>query len=229
MERFNHIILGKNFRVKRLQPTQDAKRKIIANLEQNLPLPSSENGSVPKYHITLPAGLTNKIFVIGPCLYPDKMDPIASQKKKFHTYFGQFGKVTSVSSRSGNAKISFNNWDSMAKCLQQSKHNICGQEFLVRKEIPTKDLEEEKIRANLSQKNLGANLEQSMPEASHENTSAPNVQSDPPAESNLGNQLPQATASSSSQVQGSVMDYGAIAREWSQRRGLASFDKPGYK
>ncbi|KAI1698216.1 hypothetical protein DdX_18025 [Ditylenchus destructor] len=66
-----------------------------------------------------------------------------------------------------------------------------------------------------------------MPWTSNANMSAPNIQSSPPAESNLGNQLPQATASSSSHILGSVMECSTKATERSQSHGLASFYKPG--
>ncbi|KAI1705312.1 hypothetical protein Ddc_15782 [Ditylenchus destructor] len=161
-----------------------------------------------------------KIFVSGPCLHPEDIDPIASQREEFHTYFGQFGQITGIFSRKGKtAKIAFDNCDSVAKCLQQDKHKICGQDFHVR------SIEKKKGLGKRKRKNkLEASLSQNMPGPSTENVSAANVQSDLPAESNLGNQSPQSTASSSSE--GSVIYCGTVSGECPQSYGLADFDKP---
>ncbi|KAI1704307.1 hypothetical protein DdX_14303 [Ditylenchus destructor] len=75
------------------------------------------------------------------------------------------------------------------KTNMQGTHTICGHRFIVHTETPTQSMKD-KIRPNLSQNMAGP---------STENVSAANVQSDPPAESNIGNQSPRATASSLSE------------------------------
>ncbi|KAI1708352.1 hypothetical protein Ddc_14381 [Ditylenchus destructor] len=114
-----------------------------------------------------------------------------------------------------DAKIVFDNCESAAKCIEQRTHRICGRDFVVRKEKPTQGMKD-KIRAN---------LRQNMPGPPSENLSAANVQSNPPVESNLGNESPQSTASSSSEE--SIIFCGKVSGECPQNRGLASFDRPG--
>ncbi|KAI1705316.1 hypothetical protein Ddc_15786 [Ditylenchus destructor] len=137
----------------------------------------------PNRPTKLPADMI--IFVSGPCLHPEAMDPMSFQREALHTYFGQFGQITGISSGDGytssgdenTAKISFEKCDSVAKCLQQEKHKIGGYDFLVL------------------------------------------------AESNLGNELPQATGPSSSQDHGGAMDCSTNSGELPASHDLASFDK----
>ncbi|KAI1696191.1 hypothetical protein Ddc_20634 [Ditylenchus destructor] len=184
-----HNIRGQDFLVCRSKPTDGMKKELRASLDGSKPHLSSENVTVPNNR-KLPAGSTNRISVAGPCLHPEQVDPTGCQKRDIRAYFRQFGQIIDISLQNGtNATIAFDSCDSAAKCLQQDKHKICGQDFIVCKETPSKH----------------------MSGPSNETMSAPNIQSNPPAESNLGNQLPQATASSSSQVHGSVMDYSPLS------------------
>ncbi|KAI1697430.1 hypothetical protein DdX_18513 [Ditylenchus destructor] len=215
---------------------------------------------------SIAANLTNRIDVSGPWLHPEELDPKAFQKKEFrayfgqfgnisckkelHTYFGQFGIVNVVcySLQQLETKVSFDNCDSATKCIQQGTHTICNQDFVVRAATPTQGMKD-KIRANLRQNTSNGHVDLSvfpacwlLQQGSTQGVtlkflSAANVQSDPPAESNLGNQwyqgLPKAieaiiaqniartnhsTASSSSQFQGSVTDSGTNSRKWSRAR-----------
>ncbi|KAI1692503.1 hypothetical protein DdX_21221 [Ditylenchus destructor] len=150
------------------------------------------NGDKASVKISAPAKLTNKIHVSGPRLHPEGENSKARQKQEFRTYFSHFGTIVNVtvSKKSKPSNVTFTNCESAAKCIQQRTHKISGQDFLVHRSKPSEGMRK-KLRAN-----------QNMPGPSTENVSAANVQSDPPAESNLGNQMPQATASSSSQVRG---------------------------
>ncbi|KAI1710878.1 hypothetical protein Ddc_13211 [Ditylenchus destructor] len=215
-----HKIGGHDFFVKTSKPTKGMKKELKVNPDANTLPSSSENASVPNSQIPLPPGLTNRIYVAGPPLYPEQMNSKAEkksfQKEEFRMYFGQFGQITTISMKMAkDAKIVFDNCESAAKCIQQRTHRICGRDFVVRKEKPTQGMKD-KIRANLRQNMSG-------PPSG--NLSAANVQSNPPVESNVGNESPQSTASSSSE--GSIIFCGTISRGWAQGRGLASFDKPG--
>ncbi|KAI1697124.1 hypothetical protein Ddc_19906 [Ditylenchus destructor] len=98
-------------------------------------------------------------------------DSNSSNIKKLPKQMVPFEKPTSISIKTAtDARITFDNCESVTKCLQQGKHKICGHDFLVWAATPTKSMK----------KSLRANLEQSMPATS--------------SESNLGNQLSQATA-----------------------------------
>ncbi|KAI1704601.1 MIZ/SP-RING zinc finger domain-containing protein [Ditylenchus destructor] len=304
IEQDDHKILGQNFRVEGTATTKDAKRKIIADLEQNMLHLS--NGAM-----LVSSCVTNRISIRGPCLHPEQVDPIESQKEDLRTYFCQFGRIATISSRKTyenigiyskitfhswdsaatyvkqgkhviagqdfivdlmaptkcmkekiranlrqgipgisneftpvtinqngllaesnhsnqissengkNAEISFRDCDSAAKCLQQDTHRICGHDFLVRKETPTKSTEststkymkkKKRLEKRKLKEKLRANLVQNMPGPSSENTSVPGIQSNTLAESNFGNQLPKATTSSSPTIHWSVMD----CRAWPQ-------------
>ncbi|KAI1694106.1 hypothetical protein DdX_20294 [Ditylenchus destructor] len=102
------------------------------------------------------ANMTNRIFVTGPLLYPQEMDPKTFQKEEFRTYFGQFGKVNVVGYSLPKLEgiIAFNNCESAAKCIQQGTHTICGQDFVVRAGTPTRGMKD-KIRADLCQNMTG--------------------------------------------------------------------------
>ncbi|KAI1694107.1 hypothetical protein DdX_20295 [Ditylenchus destructor] len=161
-----HKIGGQDFIIWETTPSGSTRKKLGAT--RNL---SSENASFSNNLIQLPPGLTNKISVTGPCLYPEHVDPKAIQKEEFRVYFSRFGNVTVgyshlYSLQNFDARISFDNCKSAEKCLQQRTHKICGQDFVVREETPTQGMRE-KIRAN---------LRQNMPGASSENVSAANVQ-----------------------------------------------------
>ncbi|KAI1701400.1 hypothetical protein Ddc_17647 [Ditylenchus destructor] len=175
-------------KMKRSQANSTTNSNSMPSWWESSPNPThkpSEIAFVPNRPTKLPADMI--IFVSGPCLHPEAMDPMSFQREALHTYFGQFGQITGISSGDGysssgdgnTAKISFEKCDSVAKCLQQEKHKIGGYDFLVL------------------------------------------------AESNLGNELPQATASSSSQDHGSAMDCSTNSGELPQNRDLASSDKPG--
>ncbi|KAI1703838.1 hypothetical protein Ddc_16386 [Ditylenchus destructor] len=147
-----HKIRGKDFNIWETTPSESMKWKLVATRNQNTSHSSSENMSVTNNLIQLPPDLTNKISVKGPLLHPEEMDPKAFQKKEFHTYFGQFGKVIVVcySLPKLEAKVAFDNCESATKCIQQGTHKICGRDFVVRAKTPTKGMKE-KIRANLQQ------------------------------------------------------------------------------
>ncbi|KAI1690708.1 hypothetical protein DdX_22328 [Ditylenchus destructor] len=195
-----HKIGGHDFVIWETTPTEPMRKKLVANQEENW---SSEN---------VPPGLTNRIIVTGPCLHPEKTDPKAAQRETFRVYFSRFGNVTvgyshlPYSPQEMDARISFDNCEAAAKCIQQRTHTIRGQDFIVREEAPTKCMKD-KIKAI---------MRQNMPGTSSENASAANVQSDPAAESNLGNQSPQLRASSFSPVQGesSSTAPGSLSKEW---------------
>ncbi|KAI1705319.1 heterogeneous nuclear ribonucleoprotein A3 like protein 2-like [Ditylenchus destructor] len=231
-----HNIRGQDFFVKTGRPTNGMKNALKAQRDGNVPGSSTENASIPNSQIPLPGGLTNRIFVVGPCLRPEKGIAKANQKEAMRSYFGQFGQICGVSIiGKKDAKVAFDNCDSAARCIQQRNHIICGHEFIVHTETPSNGMKD-KIRANLRQNMSGPSSENvsgpnESPDHSNDseasNDSAPNIKSEQPAESHLGNQALQGTTSSSSQVQGGVIDYRAIPKEWSQSYGLASFDKPG--
>ncbi|KAI1708715.1 hypothetical protein Ddc_14233 [Ditylenchus destructor] len=112
----------------------------------------------------------NRIFVSGPCLHPKAKDPEEAQREEFRKYFRQFGHITELIIKNGtDAKISF-----------RGNHDFLPDPKAAG---PTKPKKER----------LGANQNTSVP--SNKNVSAQNVQSDPPAESNVENQLSQATPS----------------------------------
>ncbi|KAI1705321.1 RNA recognition motif domain-containing protein [Ditylenchus destructor] len=113
------------------------------------------------------SNLTNRINVNGPCLHlcldPDQADPKPFQKEELRTYFSQFGKISSISvqratAKNIRAKVTFDNCDSAAKCIQQHNHKICGRDFVVRKRTPSQGMKEE-IRANLRQNMSGPSSE----------------------------------------------------------------------
>ncbi|KAI1702664.1 hypothetical protein DdX_15343 [Ditylenchus destructor] len=79
------------------------------------------------------------------------------------------------------SKVTFENCDSARQSLEQAKHEIYGRQFNVWAATPTKSV---KRRLN----EYCAILSQNMSGPSSENVTASNVQSDPLAESNLGNQ-----------------------------------------
>ncbi|KAI1701397.1 heterogeneous nuclear ribonucleoprotein A3 like protein 2 isoform X1 [Ditylenchus destructor] len=146
-----HKILGRDFVIWETTPSESMKWKLVATRNQNTPQSSSENA-------------TNRILVTGPLLHPEEnpeqVDPKVFQKEMFRTYFGQFGKVISVwySLLKLQATIAFDNCDSAAKCIQQRNHTICGRNFVVRKETPTRCMRG-KIRANLHQNMSGPSSE----------------------------------------------------------------------
>ncbi|KAI1694304.1 hypothetical protein DdX_20182 [Ditylenchus destructor] len=45
------------------------------------------------YEGKLPEGVTNRIFVGGPCLHPEQVDPRVGQNGDLRAYFGQFGAI----------------------------------------------------------------------------------------------------------------------------------------
>ncbi|KAI1701395.1 hypothetical protein Ddc_17642 [Ditylenchus destructor] len=184
MEQSNHKILGQDFRVERGQPSKGAKRKIIAYLEQNLPhLPEENDG--PNYQSSLPEGMTNRIFVCGPCLHPEQVDPRASQNGDLRAYFGQFGAIVNIANQKTTvatkmkSKVAFENCDSARQCLQQNTHKICGLDFFVWAATPTRGMK----------RRLEAILNQNVPGPSSGNVStSQNVHDNPAAESNPGSQ-----------------------------------------
>ncbi|KAI1700620.1 hypothetical protein DdX_16591 [Ditylenchus destructor] len=187
IEQGTHKILGQDFRVKRRQPSKGTKRKIIAALEQNLPhLPEENDVSDQDYEGKLPEGLTNRIFVGGPCLHPEQVDPRVGQNGDLRAYFGQFGAIVNISNHKTDdatkmkSIVTFENCDSARQSLEQAKHEICGLEFNVWAASPTKSM---KKKLN----EYCAIMSQNMPGPSSANATAPNDPSNQ-AESNLGNQ-----------------------------------------
>ncbi|KAI1711750.1 hypothetical protein Ddc_12762 [Ditylenchus destructor] len=172
----------------------------------------------------LPAGVTNKILIYGPCLHPEQVDPEerkGCQRRDLRAYFSQFGQIIHISANiHGDANIAFASCESVSMLPAES--NVGNQ---LSQAAPVSSLSH--IQGSVTSYGLASFDKPGS--ASHKNVSAAKVQSDPPAESNVGNQSPQATASNSTQVQGSVTDCSTISGEWQQSRGLASFDKPGYK
>ncbi|KAI1691196.1 hypothetical protein DdX_22036 [Ditylenchus destructor] len=126
-------IRGQDFLVWETRPSGSIRKKLRAT--RNL---SSESASVPNNQIQLPPDMTNKIFVSGPLLHPQEMDPQTFQKEEFRTYFGQFGKVINVTViKYDSSTVTFTNCDSAAKCIQQRTHNIRGQDFIVHPAKPS--------------------------------------------------------------------------------------------
>ncbi|KAI1717009.1 hypothetical protein Ddc_10147 [Ditylenchus destructor] len=153
------------------RPTNSMKNKIRAPPEPSMPVPMNENVSD-----------ANTICISGPCLHPEEMDPIASQRDEFRTYFSQFGQITDISIKTAqNAKIAFDNSDSVAKCIQQDKHTIGVHDFIVWPAKPTTSMRE-KIKENLVRSmNWPPNVKIVPTRA--------NVQSNPPTASNLESQM----------------------------------------
>ncbi|KAI1702665.1 hypothetical protein DdX_15344 [Ditylenchus destructor] len=153
----NHQIGGHEFVIWETTPSRSVRKKLVANQEENW---SSESASVPNNQIQLPPELTNRIFVTGPLLRPQELDPKAFQKEEFRRYFGQFGKIIVVcySLPKLEGKVAFENWLSAMICIEQGTHTICGQDFVVRPETPTPSMQD-KIRAHLSQNMHGPSSE----------------------------------------------------------------------
>ncbi|KAI1705308.1 sushi, nidogen and EGF-like domain-containing protein 1 [Ditylenchus destructor] len=181
----SHKILGQDFRVERGEPSKGEKKKIKAYLEQNLPhLPEENDG--PNYQSNLPEGLTNRIFVCGPCLHPEQVDPRGRQSGDLRAYFGQFGAIVNIANQKTTvgvtkmkSKVAFENCDSARQCLQQNTHKICGQDFFVWAATPTRGMK----------RRLEAILNQNVPGPSSGNVStSQNVHDNPAAESNPGSQ-----------------------------------------
>ncbi|KAI1712390.1 hypothetical protein Ddc_12429 [Ditylenchus destructor] len=149
-------IRGQDFIIWATTPSEYMKWKLVATGNHNTSHSSSENVPVPNNQIQLPAGLTNRIFVTGPLLNPEQVDPKAFQKEMYRAYFGQFGKVIVVtfSLPKLEAKVGFDNCDSAAICIQQVTHRICGRDFVVCAETPTESMKG-KIRAILRQNMSG--------------------------------------------------------------------------
>ncbi|KAI1695009.1 hypothetical protein DdX_19816 [Ditylenchus destructor] len=119
------------------------------------------------YEGKLPEDVTNRIFVDGPCLHPEQVDPRGGQNGDLRAYFGQFGAIVNIfnhkiaSVMKMKSEITFENCDSARQCLQQNKHEICGREFSVWAATPTKSMK----------RRLGAILNQNIPEPSTGNVS----------------------------------------------------------
>ncbi|KAI1708717.1 hypothetical protein Ddc_14235 [Ditylenchus destructor] len=129
-----HKIQGQDFLVRRGRFSNAMKMKLGAILDKTMPLSSKQSVTIPNNQIEPPAVMTKRIFVSGPCLHPEKMDPIASQMEEFYMYFGHFGEIVDMSIKNDSYVIIFDNNDSdnYDECIQQEKHKICGQDFLVR-------------------------------------------------------------------------------------------------
>ncbi|KAI1705901.1 cytochrome p450 domain-containing protein [Ditylenchus destructor] len=173
IEQSSHKILGKDFLVEKGQPSKGTKRKITAALEQNMPHLLEESESGPHYPSNLPEGVTNRIFVCGPCLHPEQVYPRGGQNGDLRAYFGQFGAIVNIFNHKTDdgtntkSKVAFQNCDSAMQCLQQGKfHKICGREFSVWPASPSKSM----------RRRCGAILNQNMPGPSTANVSAQNVQ-----------------------------------------------------
>ncbi|KAI1708718.1 hypothetical protein Ddc_14236 [Ditylenchus destructor] len=214
-----HKIQGQDFLVRRGRFSNAMKMKLGAIPDETMPRPSKQSVTIPNNQIERPAVMTKRIFVSGPCLHPEKMDPIASQMEELYMYFGHFGEISDMSIKNDSYVIIFDNYefDNYDECIQQVKHKICGQDFLVRPAAPKKRQKKEQHK-KIMKKRLEANQERNMLGSSRENVSASNVQNNPAAKSNFEIQVSQSKTSSSSQVHGSVTD----SREWSQNRGIST-------
>ncbi|KAI1705315.1 DAZ-associated protein 1 [Ditylenchus destructor] len=85
--------------------------------------------------------LTNRIDVNGPCLHPEQADPKPFQEEEFRAYFGQFGKISSVTVRKNSyATVTFENCDPVIKCMQQRTHKILSQDFIIWETTPSESM-----------------------------------------------------------------------------------------
>ncbi|KAI1692004.1 hypothetical protein DdX_21495 [Ditylenchus destructor] len=245
-----HKIRGQDFFVKTSKPTPGMKKelkKLKANPDGNTAQSSSENATIPNDQIPLPGGLTNRIFISilrkrDAKIAFDNCDSAAiCIQQRTHTICGhRFIVHTETPTQSMKDKIRANLRQNMPGASSENVSGANVQSDLAAEpnlgsqspQSTASNSSEESVICcgevtKESPQSRGLASFEKPGSASRENLSAANVQSDPPAEPNLGNQSPKATASSLSQVQGGVIDSATISKAWAQSRGLASFDKPG--
>ncbi|KAI1705310.1 hypothetical protein Ddc_15780 [Ditylenchus destructor] len=113
------------------------------------------------------AKLTNRIDVNGPCLHPQRVNPESWQREEFRAYFGQFGKISIVTVRKNTySTVTFEDCDSVAKCIQQRTHKILGRDFVIWETTPSESMKWK----------LVATRNQNTPQSSSENAPFPNNQ-----------------------------------------------------